>query len=55
MGDFGGNSIGKTFKATSFPTMFVVDKNGKIRHVNIGAKANLDTLLKGQLDALIKG
>lgn len=50
-----GNSIGKLYKATSFPTMIVVGKNGKIANVNIGAKPNLDTLLKSQLDKLIKG
>lgn len=53
--DFGANLIGKKFKVTSFPTMFVLGKNGMIANVNVGAKPNLDTLLKGQLDALIKG
>lgn len=56
MTDFAANNaVGRQFKATSFPTMFVVDKNGKVTNVNVGAKANLDTLLKGQLDALLKG
>ncbi|MFQ5494829.1 MAG: redoxin family protein, partial [Phycisphaerae bacterium] len=52
--DFGSNSIGRLFKATSYPTMFVVDRSGKIANVNIGAKANLESMLKGQLDALLK-
>ena len=51
----GGNAVGKKFKATSYPTMMVVDKNGKVAHVNIGAKADIENILKGQLDALISG
>ena len=47
------NIIGKLFKAVSFPTMIVVSRSGKIEAVNIGAKKNLDTLLKGQLDKLL--
>ncbi len=48
-----GNSIGQQFKAQSYPTMVVVGKDGKIEHVNIGAKPDLETILKGQLDGLI--
>ncbi|MGB2986115.1 MAG: TlpA disulfide reductase family protein, partial [Phycisphaerae bacterium] len=48
------NTVGNTFKATGYPTMFVVDKEGKIAHVNIGANPNIDTILKEQLDGLIK-
>ncbi|MHC5109316.1 MAG: DUF1573 domain-containing protein [Planctomycetota bacterium] len=48
------NVVGKAFKATSYPTMMVIGKDGKVAHVNIGAKADIDTLLSGQLDALIK-
>lgn len=54
-GDFAENSVGRQFQAVSYPTMFVVGKDGKIANVNIGAKHNLETLLKGQLDALLKG
>jgi thiol-disulfide isomerase/thioredoxin len=50
-----GNKVGKDYKATSFPTMVVVDKAGMIKHVTIGAKANMESLLSGQLDAMIKG
>ncbi|MCH7883723.1 MAG: redoxin domain-containing protein [Planctomycetes bacterium] len=50
-----GNKIGKLFKATSYPTLFVVGKDGKVSEVFVGAKPNLDTLLKVRLDALIKG
>jgi thiol-disulfide isomerase/thioredoxin len=52
--DFKDNTVGQAFKAVSYPTMVVVDRTGKIAHVNIGAKQNLDSLLKGQLDALMK-
>lgn len=48
------NTVGGLYKATSYPTMVVVDKNGKVAHVNIGAKKDLETILKGQLDTLIK-
>lgn len=49
-----GNKVGNLFKAVSFPTMIVVDKKGMISHVNIGAKPDIDSLLKKQLDGLIK-
>lgn len=49
------NKIGQLYKAVSFPTMFVVARDGKIAHVNIGAQPEIDKFLKGQLDALIAG
>jgi len=49
------NKVGQLFKAVSFPTMVVVDRNGKIEHVNIGAQQELDKNLKTQLDGLIAG
>ncbi len=52
--DFATNSLGRVFKATSFPTMFVLGRDGKVAAVNVGAKANLEQLLKGQLDKLLK-
>jgi len=52
--DFGDNKVGGEFKAVSFPTLFVVNRDGKIANVNVGAKQNLDALLKGQLDALLE-
>lgn len=48
-----GNEIGLLFKATSYPTMVIVGKDGKIEHVNVGAKPNIEQVVKGQLDALI--
>ena len=49
------NKVGQMFKAVSFPTMVVVNKEGKIEHVNIGALQDLDKSLKTQLDVLIAG
>ncbi len=48
-----GNTVGQMFKATSFPTMVIVGKNGTIEHVNVGAKPDIEQVVKGQLDALI--
>lgn len=50
-----GNKIGGMFKVSSFPTMFVVSHDGIIRHVNIGAKANIDEMLTTQLNELLDG
>jgi hypothetical protein len=49
------NKVGQLFKAVSFPTMVVVNKDGKIEHVNIGAQQDIDKSLKAQLDGLIAG
>lgn len=48
-----GNAVGQQFKAQSYPTMVVVGKDGKIEHVNVGAKPDIETMLKAQLDGLI--
>lgn len=48
-----GNAVGREFKATSYPTMMVVDKSGKVAHVNIGAKPDIEQVLRQQLDKLI--
>lgn len=54
--DFAEGKVGREqFKAISFPTMVVVDKTGKVAHVNIGAQQDLEKTLTGQLDALIAG
>jgi len=49
------DKIGQMFKAVSYPTMIVVNKDGKIEHVNIGAPQDIDKSLKTQLDGLIAG
>lgn len=49
------NKIGQDFKAVSYPTMVIVDRSGKVDQVHIGAKQDLDKVLKQQLDNLIAG
>ncbi len=53
--DMKTNKVGKSFKATSFPTMVLVGKNGTVEAVNIGAKKDLEKTLRSQLDTLIAG
>lgn len=50
-----GNRVGGMFKVSSFPTMFVLTNDGIVRHVNIGAKANIDEMLATQLGRLLDG
>ncbi len=50
-----GNKVGGMFNATGFPTMVVVGKSGKVEAVNVGALADLEKRVTGQLDALIAG
>lgn len=47
------NEIGGMFKASGFPTTVVVGKDGKIANVFVGAKPDLETTMKAQLDGLI--
>jgi len=48
-----GNEIGQLYKAASYPTMVIVGKDGKIEHVNVGAKPDIEQLVRSQLEALI--
>lgn len=50
-----GNTVGQSYKAMSFPTMVIVDKKGNVDQVHVGAKADLESTLKTQLDNLIAG
>ena len=45
------NAVGLRFKAVSYPTMFVIDRQGKIAHVNVGS--NTAAQLGKQLDILL--
>jgi peroxiredoxin len=49
-----GNGVGKLFSASGYPTMFVVGPDGIIRHVTVGAKADIDEILRKQLDPLVR-
>ena len=46
------NAIKGLFKVSGFPTLFVVGRNGKIRHVNVGFRKTTFAL-KSQLDGLL--
>jgi len=55
-GDFAldpANALGRKFAATSYPTLVVMGKDGKIAAITAGNKANLEDLVKGQLDPLL--
>lgn len=47
------NKIGALFKARSFPTLAVVRRDGRIETVIVGAKKNIDAVLRTQLDAIL--
>lgn len=47
------NKVGQLLKATSYPTMFVIRSDGVVAQVNIGAKDNIDQMLRQQLTALL--
>ncbi|MCB9849967.1 MAG: DUF1573 domain-containing protein [Phycisphaerales bacterium] len=47
--------IAKPYKVTSFPTMFVVGKQGDIEAVHVGARAGFDATMAGQIDMLLAG
>lgn len=48
-------SLGRLLKATKYPTMFVIDKEGIIVSVIIGSKRNQFELVSAQLDAVMAG
>lgn len=49
------NKLGPRFKATSYPTMFVLGKSGKVEMVSIGNVPRLETDLTKKLKELISG
>lgn len=48
------NAVGALLKTSGYPTMFVIGRDGKVRHVNIGAQAGLEETLKKQLRGLLE-
>jgi thiol-disulfide isomerase/thioredoxin len=48
------SEVGRLYKATSFPTLFVL-KGDKVEAVHIGAKRNLGDTVIGQVDDLLAG
>jgi thiol-disulfide isomerase/thioredoxin len=47
--------IGNQYKVQSFPTSFVIGKNGLVEAVHIGGPADLDKTIKTQVDKLLAG
>lgn len=47
------NTVGRLFGVSSFPTMFIVNKNAKVEAVNMGNLADLESRLRRQLEGLI--
>lgn len=50
-----GNQVGRRFRVTSFPTLFVVRPDGQVAEVVIGAKANLAQRVGEVLEQLLAG
>ena len=49
------NDIGQKFQAGGFPTMVILDKEGKVAVTNVGNLGDLEERMKKQLNALIDG
>jgi thiol-disulfide isomerase/thioredoxin len=47
--------IGNDYKVTSYPTSFVLGKDGNIEAVHVGGPTNLDQLIAAELDQLLAG
>ncbi len=47
--------IGAAYKATSFPTLFVLGTTGEVESVHVGAKKGLDKIVGAELDLLLAG
>ncbi|MCH9002444.1 MAG: DUF1573 domain-containing protein, partial [Planctomycetes bacterium] len=48
------NSIGPLFNARSYPSLFVVSRDGTVGKVVVGNKANLETSLRDSINAMLK-
>ena len=48
------NKVGALFKVRGFPTLAVVRRDGRIETVIVGAKTNIDALVREKLDAILK-
>ncbi len=45
----------KLFKVSSYPTLMLLNKDGKVEAVHFGAKADLPQILAGQIEKLLAG
>jgi hypothetical protein len=50
-----GNQIGRRFKVTGFPCLFIVRPDGVIDHVVAGNKKNLREVVSKKLDDVLLG
>ncbi len=50
-----GNTVGKLFRVSGYPTLFVISKGGRIEAVTSGNSADLEKKLQAQLDDLLAG
>lgn len=51
---FGTNELASEYAVRGIPTMFVIDKNGKIAHRHVGYNPQIGQILKAQTDELLK-
>lgn len=51
----GKKEVGRPYKVSSFPTSFIIGKNGKVEAVHIGGPTDLDKQIVGELDQLLAG
>jgi thiol-disulfide isomerase/thioredoxin len=49
-----GRDLAKKYEVTGYPTLFVLDKNGKVADVHVGYSKALATDLSKKLDALLE-
>lgn len=47
--------IGAAYKASSFPTLFVLGTSGQVESVHVGARQGLEKIVGAQLDILLQG
>jgi len=45
--------VSATFGVSSFPTTFVIDREGRILHVHVGFSEGDEDVLAGQIEALL--
>lgn len=50
-----GNKIGRRFKVTGFPCLFIVRPDGVIEHVVAGNKKNIREVVSEKLDGILRG
>ena len=49
------SAIGRQYKVSSFPTSFVIGKNGVVEAVHVGGPVDLDKQIAAELDQLLEG